>query len=145
MKPNMKIFDSMKTDGQYGDFVQKMRRGTERIPAGDDFSKKVMERIGREAGALGAGNDACASRGYGAGSVLRGWKVVISGVTSVAAALLLFGILSVSGPWNSVSEKERQEHTVLTAQDIPVVTPEERIEIYRQQRVATQLLAVRSR
>lgn len=121
----------MKTNEQYDSFVERVRSGSEQVPATEDFSRKVVERI-----AASQSQD----RPVAGMRLNRGLRLVTASVTSIAAALLCFGILAVSRPWDS-DVKQLEKQSVVAAQEVPVHTVEQRIEIYKQHHAVAELLA----
>ncbi len=115
---------------QYEEFIETSRRNTAQVDVPKDFTQGVMNRIYDI-------ENTVRHQDAGRSAVVLRWRIAAAGVSSAAAALLLFGLFSVNSPREAVSKPSDE----LASRKIPVLTLEERIEIYRQTSSTAEFIA----
>lgn len=114
----------------YENFIERSQRNSSKVTMPKGFTQNVMSRIAtldNSSGQIEAERS----------KVIMRWKSAAVFISSAAVVLLLFGLFSVS----NYNESAVKPSTEFASQTIPVLSFEERIEIYRCARTTTDFIA----
>ncbi len=110
--------------------MERVRQDSSQVSVPDGFTQSVMNRIFSLDNGFGRNGDLRPA-------VTLRWRVAAACISGAAAVLLKFGVFSVNMPQTSVTEASTEP----ALPEIPVLTREERMEIYIQAKATTEFIA----